>query len=341
MSDAIVTANPSQAVSVRKAVRFVFLRFGILPFLLLVTIVILGLAESRFLSTNNLINVARQSTFLVIVAMAQALVIIAGGLDLSIGALVGLVTVVAATVMTSMVGAGHDPGVAIACGMIAGLGISLAVGLFNGICVAYLGLNPFITTLGGMTALTGMSLTISNGVPVGGLPQDFVEIFSITRIMGVQAPIICTVLVFLVVYFIFNHTTLGRYIYATGSNEKAAKLSGISTPLVRMIAYVLASVLASVAGLLMLARTGTGAAGIGSEFGLQSIAACVIAGVSLFGGVGRIGSVVLGGIFLTLLSNGMNIAQVQSYLQMIVLGGILVLALIGDRIRIRLLGQRT
>lgn len=340
LSDAQMARTPKEPIVLLRATRFMFLRFGILPFLLVLVVILFGLAESRFLSGTNLTNVARQSTFLMIVAMAQALVIVTGGLDLSLGALVGLVTVTSAIVMKTLIMGGTDPALAITLGIMAGLGASLLVGLFNGICVAYLGLNPFITTLASMTALTGMSLTISNGVPIGDLPAQFTKIFSIARLAGLQAPIICTVLIFCLAYFILYHTTLGRYFYAIGSNEKAARLSGIATKKVRMVAYVLASLLASIAGLLMLARTGTGGASIGSEFSLQSIAACVIAGVSLFGGVGRIGNVVLGALFLTLLSNGMNIAQIQSYSQMIVLGCILVLALVGDRIRMRLLGQR-
>ncbi len=339
-SETINETAPTEKNAVARAIRFVFLRFGILPFLLVLVLIVFGLAEGRFLSGTNLTNVARQSTFLMIVAMAQALVIFTRGLDLSLGALVGLVTVTAASVMTGLIQGGTDPVLAIACGILAGLGTSLLVGLFNGICVAYIGLNPFITTLASMTALTGLSLTISNGVPIGDLPSAFTKMFSISRIAGLQAPIISAALIFVLAYFLLHHTTLGRYFYAVGSNEKAARLSGISTRKVQLIAYVLASLLTSVAGLLMLARTGTGGAAIGSEFGLQSIAACVIAGVSLFGGVGQIGNVVLGSLFLTLLSNGMNIVQIQSYSQMIVLGCILVAALVGDRVRMRLLGQR-
>lgn len=318
-----------------------FVRFGILPLLLIIVIAYFGIQEPRFLSAINLTNVARQSTFLMIIAMAQMIVLITAGMDLSVGALIGLVTVVAGVVMKTLIAGGMDVGTAIGIGMAAGLGVSLLVGAFNATCVALIGLSPFIATLGTMTALTGISLMVSGGVPVGGLPREFAQVFAIERYLGFQMPIIATVVVFLALYFVLNHTVLGRYLYAIGSNARAARLSGINVNVVPFIAYMLCSFITGIAGLLVLARTSTGGAGIGSEYGLQSVTACVIAGVSLFGGTGRIGGVVMGALFLALLSNGMNILQVQSYSQMVVLGGILILALIGDRIRMRLVGQKS
>lgn len=320
--------------------RRLFIRFGILPWLLLAVVVFFGLQEPRFLSEVNLLNVARQSTFLMIVAMAQLLVLITAGMDLSVGAMIGLVGVIAASVMKSLVGEGMDVSAAIALGMLAGLGASVLVGAFNGFCVAVLRLSPFIATLGTMTALTGIALTLSNGVPVSGFPQAYLMLFSVTDVLGMKPPILATIVVFILGYVLLHHTTTGRYMYAIGSNERAARLSGISTTRVVFTAYILCSLITGVAALLVLARTGTGGAGIGADYGLQSVTACVIAGVSLFGGTGKIGNVVLGALFLALLSNGMNIMQVQSYAQMVVLGAILVLALVGDRLRMRLLGQR-
>lgn len=324
----------------RSIVRKSFVRFGILPILLVVVILFFGLQEPRFLSQVNLMNVARQSTFLMIVAMAQMFVLIVAGMDLSVGALIGLVTVVAGLTMKGLVAAGYDPGIAIAAGILAGLGVSLVVGLLNAVCVALIGLSPFITTLGTMTALTGISLTVSGGVPVGGIPREFSQVFSIHRYLGLQMPIIATIVIFVIGFIILNRSILGRYLYAVGSNARAARLSGINTVRVAFTAYMICALIAGVAGLLVLARTSTGGAGVGSEYGLQSVTACVIAGVSLFGGTGRIGGVVLGALFLALLSNGMNILQIQSYSQMVVLGFILILALIGDRVRMRLIGQK-
>jgi len=320
--------------------RTLFMRFGILPFLLLLIIGVFGLQEPRFLSESNLTNVARQSTFLMIVAMAQLLVLITAGIDLSVGALIGLVSVVTGLLMKILTGDGMAVHAAIALAVLGGLGVSLLVGIFNGFCVSILGLSAFIASLATMTGLTGIALMISGGVPISGLPMEFAEIFSIGRLFGLQAPILVTFAVFLFGWFVLHHTTLGRYLYAIGSNPRAAHLSGIRTRLIVFIAYALCSLIAGVGGVLLLARTGTGGAGIGSEYVLQSITACVISGVSLFGGSGRIGSVVLGALFLALLANGMNILRVPSYAQMVVLGGILILALACDRLRMRLLGQR-
>ncbi|WP_020180421.1 ABC transporter permease [Methylopila sp. M107] len=341
MSQSSVTEEPrSIGARVGDAVKQLFIRFGILPFLLVIVVAFFAIEEPRFLSAVNLTNVARQSTFLMIVAMAQMLVLIAAGMDLSVGALIGLVTVVAGVVMKSMAAGGMDVGAAISLGIAAGLGVSLLVGMFNAVCVALIGLSPFIATLGTMTALTGIALMVSGGVSIGGIPRAYADVFAIERYFGLQMPIIVTIAVFLIGYFMLNHTVLGRYLYAMGSNARAARLSGVNTIAVPFMAYMLCSLVAGIAGLLVLARTSTGGAGIGSEYGLQSVTACVIAGVSLFGGTGRIGGVVLGALFLALLSNGMNILQIQSYSQMVVLGCILILALIGDRIRMRLVGQR-
>lgn len=340
MSNSLSTASTGKGFSPANLARRVFIRFGILPWLLVLVVVFFGVQEPRFLSEVNLLNVARQSTFLMIVAMAQLLVLITAGMDLSVGALIGLVGVIAATVMKMAVGDGIEASSAMALGMLAGLGASVLVGLFNGVCVAVLRLSPFIATLGTMTALTGIALTISNGVPVSGFPKEFLLLFSVTDVLGMKPPILATIVVFIAGFVLLHHTTLGRYLYAIGSNERAARLSGISTTKVVFSAYILCSLITGIAALLVLARTGTGGAGIGADYGLQSVTACVIAGVSLFGGTGRIGNVVLGALFLALLSNGMNILQVQSYAQMIVLGSILVLALVGDRLRMRLLGQR-
>ncbi len=341
MNQAIPTAmQPTAAFRLTMLVKRLFTRFGILPLLLVIVIALFGSLEPRFLSAINLSNVARQSTFLMIIAMAQMMVLITAGMDLSVGALVGLVTVVAGLVMKAMAAAGYDMSVAIGLGIAAGLGVSLLVGMFNGFCVALIGLSPFIATLGTMTALTGIALTISGGLPVGGIPRDYAQVFAIDRHFGLQMPIIITAVVFAAAYFILNRTVLGRYFYAMGSNSRAARLSGINVRLVPFVAYVMCSFVTGIAGLLVLARTSTGGSGVGSEYGLQSVTACVIAGVSLFGGTGRAGGVVLGALFLALLSNGMNILQVQSYAQMIVLGGILIFALIGDRIRVLLIGQK-
>lgn len=317
-----------------------FLQFGILPFLLLTVIVLFGIQEPRFLSEANLTNVARQSTFLMIVAMAQLLVLITGNMDLSVGALVGLVGVVTALILNSAANAGINIELAIAYALIGGLGSALVVGLFNGFCVAVLGLSSFIATLGTMTALTGIALTLSGGVPVSGIPYEYMELLSIDKFFGIQAPILATIAVFIAGYLILHHTTVGRYMYAIGSNERAAHLSGIGTKRVVFSAYALCALFTGITALLILARTGTGGANTGAEYGLSSVTACVIAGASLFGGTGRIGSVVLGALFLSLLSNGMNILQVQSYIQMIVIGLILIIALVGDKLRMRMLGQR-
>ncbi|MCG8651451.1 MAG: ABC transporter permease, partial [Pirellulales bacterium] len=168
-----------------------------------------------------------------------------------------------------------------------------------------------------------------------GMPIEFGEIFGFGSWLGIPVPIYVVVGLIVVVYLVVNRTRLGRYFYAVGGNIKAAQLSGINTRLVLFVTYVLSALLAAIAGMLLTARLDTGEANIGASLPLESIAACVIAGVSLRGGVGRVENVVLGALFIGLVQNGMNLARIESYLQMVVLGGMLILAVIADQVRIR------
>lgn len=329
------------AIGVSDLAKRLFVRFGILPLLLVAVILIFGLSEPRFVSEVNVHNVLRQSTFLMIIAMGQMFVLIAAGMDLSVGATIGLVTVVAGKVMLMFLGPdGANFAPAIALGIAAGMGTAAIVGIVNGFCVAVLRLSPFMTTLGTMTSITGVALMISNGTPIAGIPEDFSLAFSVNAYLGLQAPILATIFLFVVGYIIMHHTTLGRYIYSVGSSARASRLSGISILKIRFASYILCSLFSGVAGILILARTGTGSASIASDYSLQSVAACVIAGVSLFGGTGKITGVLLGALFLTMLNNGMNILQVPAYTQMLVVGIILIVALLADQLRLQILGQR-
>lgn len=341
MSSIVENPQRSTGSGLADIAKRIFIRFGILPLLLLVVIIFFGLQEPRFLSQINIFNVMRQSTFLMIVAMGQMFVLIAAGMDLSIGATIGLVTIVTAKLMLYLTGIhGLEIYLAIPLSIISGLAVALVVGVVNGVCVAWLRLSPFMATLGTMTSVMGVSLTVSRGLPVAGLPNQYSMLLSVESFFGMQAPIIATILLFFLGLLLMRRTTIGRYIYAVGSNARAARLSGINTVKIRFVTYLLSSLFAGVAGVLILARTGTGSASLGSDYALQSVAACVIAGVSLFGGIGKIGGVVLGALFLTLLGNGMNILQVQSYAQMIVIGAILIIALLADQIRLRVVGQQ-
>jgi ribose transport system permease protein len=224
---------------------------------------------------------------------------------------------------------------AIALGLLAGFAAGLAIGILNGIGVALFNVSPFMMTLGMASIGFGIALYLTGGVPVYGMPQAFGDIFGFGTWLGLPTPIYVTVALIVILYLLVSRTRLGRYFYAVGGNIKAATLSGINTRLVLFTAYVLCGGMASISGLLLTARLETGEANIGASMPLESIAACVIAGVSLRGGVGRVENVVLGALFIGLIQNGMNLARIESYLQTVVIGVLLILAVVADQFRLR------
>jgi len=280
----------------------------------------------------------RQTTFLMIVALGQMIVVLTAGLDMSIGAVVSFSGIVAALVLKAMVVLMPDSfAFAITIGILAGLCAGMAIGAINGAGVALLGVSPFMMTLGTTTSLVGVSLLLTNGAPLNGIPDGFMQLFGFGRWFGLAPPVVVTAILLMLVYLLLNRTTIGRYFYAVGSNLRAAQLSGINTRLQLVLAYVASGFLAAIVGLLFIARTGTADAVGGQSLTLQSIAACVIGGVSLFGGIGKVRDVILGAFFMTILTNGMNLIRVESYVQSIVLGFVLILSLVADQFRIKLL----
>ncbi len=318
------------------AARNIFVRAGVLPFLLAIAVIVFALTSEQFLTLGNLANLLRQSVYLILVSMGQMLALVTGGFDLSVGTILAITSVVSANVMSAIVAAHPDAvWLAIGAGIVAGIAAAMVVGAINGIGIAYLGVSPFIMTLGVQSIGFGVALFITGGVPVSGIPDPFGDTFGFGAVLGIPVPIAITAVVIALFWLLLDRTALGNYFLAVGGNPKAAALSGIDVQRVLMFAYLLCAALVSVAGLLLTARTDSGEANIGGNSALESIAACVIGGVSLRGGVGRAGSVVLGAIFIVLVQNGMNLASVGSYLQMVVLGVLLIIAVIADTLRQR------
>ncbi len=316
--------------------KLLFVRLGVLPFLLVIALIVFTLLSDNFLTGRNLMNVVRQSVYLTIVSLGQMFALLTGGFDLSVGTILALTSVVGAMAMASVYGAmPESAGLAIAIGAMAGILAGTSIGVVNGIGVSVFNVSPFIMTLGIASVGFGIALYLTGGVPVYGMPIEFGDTFGFGTLLGIPIPIYVAVLFILVVYFLVNWTRLGRYLYAVGGNIKAARLSGIDTRFTLFITYVICGFLAAVAGMLLTARLDTGEANIGASMPLESIAACVIAGVSLRGGVGRVENVVLGALFIGLVQNGMNLARIESYLQTVVLGILLILAVVADQIRLR------
>jgi ribose transport system permease protein len=223
--------------------------------------------------------------------------------------------------------------VAVMAGIAVGLLVGLMVGLFNGLCVALLKVPPIIVTLGTMLIASGVAYFITSGIPVYGMPDMFSPDFGALRYFGLPIPIYITAGILGVFWFVLNWTKIGRYIYAIGGNIDAARVSGIRVVKYTIMAYAFCGLFSALTGVLLTSRIGSGEANMGSEFIMESIAAAVIGGVSLGGGAGRIEFVALGGIFLSLIANGMNLLRVDSKLQTIVIGIILIIAIFLDGLR--------
>ncbi|GHT80453.1 ABC transporter permease [Betaproteobacteria bacterium] len=300
----------------------------VLPFLVVISVLIFASSAPGFLSLENITNIARQSVYLMVVALAQMMVLIGGGLDLSVGSVVALSSVVGATVMAWCMQTWPDsPGLAMAAGTVAGLTCGAIVGVFNGIGSAVMRIPSFMVTLGMSSVVLGVTLLVSGGVPVYGLPAEFGEIFGFGRVAGIPVPVLIAILMIVLVYLLMEWTRYGRHLYAVGGNQRAAELSGIRTKRVSIIVFMLSGMLAALTGLLLTARLDTGESTIGATLPLESIAACVIAGVALTGGMGRTLPVVVGTLLIVLVQNGMNLMQVGAYAQTMVVGGILIVSM--------------
>ncbi len=313
-----------------------FVRLGILPFLLVIAVAVFALLSENFLTGRNLMNVLRQSVYLMIVSLGQMLALLTGGFDLSVGTILAISSVVGALAMASAYAAMPEAvWLAIMLGMFAGIAAGSLVGVANAVGVAFFNVSPFMMSLGMASVGFGIALYITGGVPVYGMPQAFGDVFGFGVFFGVPTPVWVTLGIILVLWVLLYRTPYGRHFYAVGGNAKAARLSGINVQGTLFATYVLCAALAATAGMLLTARLDTGEANIGASMPLESIAACVIAGVSLRGGIGRLENVVLGALFIGLVQNGMNLARIESYLQTVVLGGLLILAVIADQIRLR------
>jgi len=332
------SAERPRSLSLR--LQHLFVRLGVLPFLLLIAIIVFAMLSSRFYGIENIKNVLRQSSYLTMVAMGQMLALLTGGFDLSVGTILAVTSVVGAMAMASMYAAFPDAVLlCVVVGMLAGVGAGALIGIVNGAGVS-LGVSPFMMTLGMLSVGFGIALYLTGGVPVYGMPKEFGKILGFGQLFGfLAAPVIVTIALIVVMYVLLNWTRMGRYLYAIGGNLKASTLSGINTRLYLFLAYVLCGTITAISGIMLTARLETGEANIGATMPLESIAACVIGGVSLRGGTGRLSNVVLGAIFIGLVQNGMNLARIESYLQIVVIGILLIIAVVADQLRQKMMAN--
>ncbi|MDF2618534.1 MAG: inner-rane translocator [Xanthobacteraceae bacterium] len=326
-----LTARPGIAASYGRSLLG---SIGFLPALLIAVVIGMSAVDPQFYGPINIINILRNTALLTIVACGQALVIIGGGFDLSVGAVVALASVVTAKTMGLIAASfpGNDA-LVITGGLAAGLGSGAAVGLINGLCVARLKVSGFVVTLGTMSATAGVALMITSGIPVYGMPQSFVRDFGRVQFFGLPTAIYVALIVLAVMVFVQRRTLFGRYVYAIGGNTDAAIVSGVGIRRHLVGTYVLSGVLAALTGILLTAQVGSGQASFGGDrMMLQSIAAAVIGGVSLRGGVGRVEIVAISALFLTILGNALNLLHIDSRLQPVFLGVIMVAAVALDEL---------
>ncbi len=299
----------------------------IIPLIVAVIIFSFG---NNFMTVGNMTDVLRTTSFTFITAIGMAYLMISGGWDLSVGAVYALAGVVCGLLMT----AGIPIPLAIAISLLVGV----AVGCVNGFFVQVVNLNPFIATMATMYLARGFVLGFQKGQAVYPLPDGFNAIGQgslMIGTIGIPYVVIIAVALGVIATLVLRYTVYGRMLFAVGGNVEAARLAGIPTNKIRYSAYVLTGLLAALTGILMAARLGSGQPNVGSGFEMTVIAACVIGGVSLAGGVGKIYGAFLGAVFMAMISNGMTIIQISSYWQQLVLGIVLLLACSLEYFRIR------
>lgn len=301
---------------------------GIVFTFLLVAAVGTYLLEPRFINRLNLLNLLRNFSFLLLPALAQMVVMTTGGFDLSVGSMVAISSVLTAAAMLYLGSLGLDMPVALS---LAALAVCLLagglVGFLNGVLVAVLKLSPFMVTLATASIITGTTLYYTQGIPIYGVVQQFSDGVGRGQLGGIPIVVVIAVVLTAVLVVVQRQTVFGRHMYAVGSDLRSARLSGVPTVHTIVAAYVISSCLAAATGYLMTARLGSGQGTIGSTLALETIAAAVIGGVSLRGGVGRAELVAIAALFLSVTNNAMNLLKIDSRFQTLMLGLILIAAL--------------
>jgi len=330
MSEVSTAATPESAVEVKKK-RFGGIsmeRAGLIIAIILLS-AIFGSINPNFFSYTNITNVMRQVSVLAIVSVGLTLTIMLAGIDLSVGSILGFISVFGASQIVSF---GIIPGTLIA------LVAAAAIGAFQGYWVAKFKIPAFIVTLGGLSFLRGAAYVYSNGMPISGLPSEFLLLGS-GSFLGIPIPAIIAVIVYIVFHFMLTRTRTGRYLYAIGGNEEAAVLSGIKVARYKIFAYCMSGLLAGLASIILTSRVVSGQPTLGEAFELQAIAATIIGGTSFSGGQGTLIGTFLGVILMAIIGNGLNLIRVSSFIQMMVLGAIIVFAVTVDTLQHRKTGK--
>lgn len=318
------TSDRSQA-SNRQAWRNFIQVAGILPILVAICI-IFSIVSPSFLSPGNLINVIRQASINIVLATGMTFVILTGGIDLSVGSILGVTAVVG--VLVSLI-----PGLgllAIPAALLAGLGL----GLLNGSLIAYLGLPPFIVTLGSYTALRGVAYLVANGTTVLNRNLNFAWIGN-NYLGPIPWLVVIALLAVVASWFVLRRTVLGRHIYAVGGNIRAARLTGIKVSRVLLFVYGVSGLLSGLGGIMSASRLYSATGMLGQGYELDAIAAVILGGTSFTGGIGTIWGTLLGALIIALLNNGLTLMNVSFFWQLVVKGLVIIIAVTIDKLRTR------
>ena len=295
-------------------------QFGLLMVVILIVIVMKFLSPV-FLTTKNIMNVLRQISMNGILAVGMTFVILTGGIDLSVGSVVAITGVIVGNMMEQ----GSNWMVA----SLVALCAAAVVGVINGFLIAYVGFQPFIATLSTMTIGRGFALAYSNGKPYAIKNEAFKAIGQ-GSLGSIPTPIILLLIVSVVGFILLNMTTFGRYVFAIGGNKNAARLSGVRTRRVEMYVFIISSICAWLVGLILAARISSGQPTAGEGYEMDAIASTAIGGTSMSGGIGSLTGTILGFVIIGLLSNSMNLLNINSFYQQIVKGCLIILAVLLD-----------
>lgn len=295
---------------------------------LIIEIIMFSQLSPYFFTAENLLNITLQVSITAIIAAGMTFVILTAGIDLSVGSLVAF----AGIITTSVVKIDLPVYLCLSLGIFTGLLFGAFSGFVAGVFVTKFKITPFIVTLALMTIWRGTAFVYTEGRPVWDLPEVFSYLGG-GRILGVPVPTLIMIIVFIVSHIVLTKTRFGRYIYAVGGNLEAARLAGIKTSKILMLAYIISGVLSAIAGVLLASRINSGQPNAGLMYELDVIAAVVVGGTSLFGGRGTIIGTFLGAMLIAVLRNGLNLLNVGSYVQQVIVGVVILLAVLLDQLR--------
>lgn len=288
----------------------------------------LSIATDTFATSNNLYNVTRNFTFTAIIALGMTMVIISGGIDLSVGSVLCLCSMILAVTMHA--------GASIYVGIAASIGTALLVGLINGVLIAYVGMPPFVVTLGMLSIARSLAMVASNNTVVFQFGPDHDKLLALgggSFFFGIANPVVYTVVLTFIVGFVLRWTRFGRHLYAIGGNEHAARLTGVPVNQIKVAVYMLSSLFAGIAGIVETGWLGAVTTNLGTGMELQVIAAAVIGGANLAGGIGTAFGALVGAALIEIIRNSLALLGISAFWQGTFIGSFIIIAVLFDRIK--------